>query len=119
MERRKVSKVFPTINNLESSVSNFSERNCGGRHFFGRCFQARTTCPTTTPIFGVLKNSSAEAQRFVYEQKGKIIRSKTAGINTSDAERMLQIFEKNLRMFEEHRIRFREPDRRPTDRRHK
>jgi hypothetical protein len=45
----------------------------------------------------------AEAQRFVYEQKGKIIRLKTAGVDTSDAERTLQMFESNLKMFEEHR----------------
>ena len=45
----------------------------------------------------------AEAQRFVYEQKGKIIRLKSAGIDTSDAERTLQMFKSNLRMFEEHR----------------
>jgi hypothetical protein len=45
----------------------------------------------------------AEAQRFVYEQKGKIIRLKTAGLDTSGAERTLQMFETNLRVFEEHR----------------
>jgi endonuclease V-like protein UPF0215 family len=45
----------------------------------------------------------AEAQRFVYEQKGKIIRLRTAGIDTSDAERTLQMFKTNLKMFEEHR----------------
>ena len=45
----------------------------------------------------------AEAQRFVYEQKGKIIRLKTAGIDTSDAERTLRMFEANLKLFEEHR----------------
>jgi F420-0:gamma-glutamyl ligase len=44
-----------------------------------------------------------EAQRFVYEQKGKIIRLKNAGIDTSEAERTLQMFETNLRTFEKHR----------------
>jgi hypothetical protein len=44
-----------------------------------------------------------EAKRFVYGQKGKIIRLKTAGIDTSDAERTLLLLESNLKMFEEHR----------------
>jgi hypothetical protein len=45
----------------------------------------------------------AEAQRFVHEQKGKIIRLKTAGRDTCDAEKTLQLFESNLKVFEEHR----------------
>ena len=44
-----------------------------------------------------------EAQRFVYEQKGKINRLRSAGIDTSDAERTLQMFDLNLKMFKEHR----------------
>ena len=45
----------------------------------------------------------AEAQRFVHEQNGKIIRLKTAGRDTCDAEKTLQLFESNLKVFEEHR----------------
>jgi hypothetical protein len=44
----------------------------------------------------------AEAQRFVHEQKGKIIRLKTAGRDTCDAEKILQLFQSNLKVFEEH-----------------
>ena len=47
----------------------------------------------------------AEAQRFVYEQKGRTIRLRTAGIDTSNAERTLKMFESDLKVFEEHRDR--------------
>jgi hypothetical protein len=45
----------------------------------------------------------AEARRIVHQQKGLIVRLKAAGINTSDAERILQVLQSNLKVFEEHR----------------
>jgi hypothetical protein len=43
-----------------------------------------------------------DAQNFVNEQKAKIARLKAAGAETRDAERTLELFEANLRTFEEH-----------------
>jgi hypothetical protein len=43
----------------------------------------------------------AEAQRFVHEQKGKIIRLKPAGRDMCDAEKTLQLFESNLKVLED------------------
>jgi hypothetical protein len=45
----------------------------------------------------------AEARRIVQQQKGRIIRLRAAGVDTWDAERVLHLFEVNLRHFEEHR----------------
>jgi hypothetical protein len=45
----------------------------------------------------------ADARRIVQQQKGRIVRLKTKGEDTSDAERALRLFESNLRRFEEHR----------------
>jgi hypothetical protein len=45
----------------------------------------------------------AEARRIVQQQKGRIIRLRAAGVDTWDAERVLHLFEANLRHFEEHR----------------
>jgi hypothetical protein len=45
----------------------------------------------------------AEARRIVQQQKGRIIRLRTAGVDTWHAERVLHLFEANLRRFEEHR----------------
>jgi hypothetical protein len=47
----------------------------------------------------------AEARRLVQRQKGLIIRLRTAGVNTWDAQRILWLLESNLRRFEEHRDR--------------
>jgi hypothetical protein len=38
-----------------------------------------------------------EAQRMVWEQKGRIIRLRAAGRDTWDAERILQLLEANLK----------------------
>jgi hypothetical protein len=45
----------------------------------------------------------AEARRLVLGQKGLIIRIRAAGIETSNAERILKVLERNLKTFEEHR----------------
>ena len=80
-----------------------SEQNCGG---------GISSSKTRPRLINMRDNDHdlrragqlvAEARCFVYEQKGKIIRLKAAGKDTSDAERTLQMFESNLKMFEEHR----------------
>jgi hypothetical protein len=43
-----------------------------------------------------------EAQRIVWEQKGRIIRLRAAGVDTFDAERTLEVLQANLRTFQEH-----------------
>ena len=45
----------------------------------------------------------AEARRLVLQQKGLITRLRAAGIDTSNAERILKVLERNLKTFEEHR----------------
>jgi hypothetical protein len=45
----------------------------------------------------------AEARRLVLRQKGLITRIRAAGIDTSNAERILKVLERNLKTFEEHR----------------
>jgi hypothetical protein len=49
----------------------------------------------------------AEARRIVQRQKGLIVRSRAAGVNTLDAQRILWLLESNLRRLEEHRDRLR------------
>ena len=44
-----------------------------------------------------------EARRLVLRQKGLITRIREAGINTSNAERILKVLDRNLKTFEEHR----------------
>jgi hypothetical protein len=44
-----------------------------------------------------------EGRRLVQQQKGRLIRLRAAGVDTSDAERALQLLETNLQRFEEHR----------------
>jgi hypothetical protein len=44
-----------------------------------------------------------EAQRIVWEQKGRIIRLRAAGRATWDAERILQLLEANLQNLREHK----------------
>ena len=48
-----------------------------------------------------------EAQRMVHRQKGLIIRLRTAGVSTLDAQRILWLLESNLRRLEQHRDRLR------------
>ena len=43
-----------------------------------------------------------EAQRIVWEQKGRIIRLRAAGLDTRDAERTLRLLEANLQTFREY-----------------
>jgi hypothetical protein len=43
-----------------------------------------------------------DAQRIVWEQKGRIIRLRAAGVDASDAERTLRVLEGNLQTFREH-----------------
>jgi hypothetical protein len=43
-----------------------------------------------------------EAQRIVWEQKGRIIRLRAAGVDTLDAETTLRLLESNLQTFREH-----------------
>ena len=43
-----------------------------------------------------------DAQRIVWEQKGRIIRLRAAGVDTLDAERTLRLLEANLQTFREH-----------------
>jgi hypothetical protein len=45
----------------------------------------------------------AEARRLVLQQKGLITRLRAADIDTSNAERILKVLEKNLKAFEEYR----------------
>jgi hypothetical protein len=45
----------------------------------------------------------AEGRRIVQMQKGRIVRLRSAGADTWDAERTLRLFEVNLRRFEDHR----------------
>jgi hypothetical protein len=44
-----------------------------------------------------------EAQRIVWQQKGRIVRLRTAGLDTLDAERTLRVLEANLQAFQEHK----------------
>ena len=44
-----------------------------------------------------------EAQRIVWEQKGRIIRLRAAGRDTWDAERTLRLLEANLQTFREYK----------------
>ena len=46
-----------------------------------------------------------EAQRMVWEQKGRIIRLRAAGRDTWDAERTLQLLEANLQTLREYKHR--------------
>jgi hypothetical protein len=96
-------QLFPAINNAEPHCPFFSERNCcrGISLQDGRFSQINM--PDHDTDLRRATELVAEAQRFVYEQKGKIIRLKSAGVDTSDAERTLQMFKTNLKMFEEHR----------------
>ena len=43
-----------------------------------------------------------DARDFVDEQKARIARLKSAGADTQDAERTLELSEANLRIFEDH-----------------
>ena len=43
-----------------------------------------------------------EAQRIVWEQKGRIIRLRAAGLDSLDAERTLRLLEANLKVLQEH-----------------
>jgi hypothetical protein len=43
-----------------------------------------------------------EARRIVWEQKGRIIRLRAAGLDTRDAERTLRLLEANLQTFLEY-----------------
>jgi hypothetical protein len=45
----------------------------------------------------------AEARRLVLQQKGLITRLRATGIDTSNAERILKVLERNLKTFEEYR----------------
>jgi hypothetical protein len=73
------------------------------RHCFGRRRFSQINVPDHDTDLRRAAELVAEAQRFVHAQKGKIIRLKTAGIDTADAERTLGMFETNLKTFEEHR----------------
>jgi hypothetical protein len=44
-----------------------------------------------------------EARRIVLRQKGRIIRLRSAGVDTLDAETALRLLESNLQTFDEHR----------------
>ncbi len=44
-----------------------------------------------------------EAQRLVWEQKGRIARLRVAGFDTLSAEQILRLLEANLKIFQEHR----------------
>ena len=44
-----------------------------------------------------------EAQRIVWEQKGRIFRLRAADLDTWDAERTLRLFEANLQTFQEYK----------------
>jgi hypothetical protein len=44
-----------------------------------------------------------EAQRIVWQQKGRITRLRAAGFDTLDAEKTLRLLEANLQIFEEHK----------------
>jgi hypothetical protein len=46
-----------------------------------------------------------EAQRMVWEQKGRIIRLRVAGHDTWDAQRILQLLEANLQNLREYKHR--------------
>jgi hypothetical protein len=80
----------------------FSERNGGGR-ICSEAVPGPDHMPDNENDLRLAKEIVAEAQRFVHEQKGKIIRLKTAGRDTCNAEKTLQLFESNLKVFEDHR----------------
>ena len=44
-----------------------------------------------------------EARRIVWRQKGRIVRLRSAGVETLDAETTLRLLEANLQTFEDHR----------------
>jgi hypothetical protein len=44
-----------------------------------------------------------EAQRIVWEQKGRIIRLRAAGLDTWDAQRIFQLLEANLQNLREYK----------------
>ena len=52
---------------------------------------------------GKARRHVEEAQRIVWEQKGRIIRLGAAGFDTRDAERTLRLFEANLQTFREYK----------------
>jgi hypothetical protein len=54
----------------------------------------------------------ADARRLVLRQKGLITRLRAADIDTSNAERILKVLERNLKTFEEYRdaLKRRQPD---------
>jgi hypothetical protein len=54
---------------------------------------------------GRIDEHIAEARRLAQRQKGLIVRSRAAGVNTFDAHRILWLLESNLRRLEEHRDR--------------
>jgi hypothetical protein len=80
----------------------FSERNGGGR-IASEAAPSPDHMPDNENDLRRAKEIVAEAQSFVHEQKGKIIRLKTAGRDTCNAEKTLQLFESNLKVFEDHR----------------
>ena len=43
-----------------------------------------------------------EAQRIVWEQKGRVIRRRAAGLDSLDAERTLRVLEANLKVLQDH-----------------
>ena len=45
-----------------------------------------------------------EAQRIVWEQKGRIIRLRAAGLDSLDAERTLKLLGANLKILQEHAL---------------
>ncbi len=44
-----------------------------------------------------------EARRIVWRQKGRIVRLRSAGVDTLDAETTLRLLEANFQTFEDHR----------------
>jgi hypothetical protein len=56
-------------------------------------------------IFAVLGNMLPKRDALVERQKGLVVRLRAAGVNTSEAQRILWLLQSNLRRFDEHRDR--------------
>jgi hypothetical protein len=117
-ERRRVWCVvegwaFPSGPGEKRWLPRLSTSNARSRGFFPEPNGGGRICSETASGPGHMPDNEndlrrakeivAEAQRFVHEQKGKIIRLKTAGLDTCDAEKILQLFQTNLKVFEDHR----------------
>jgi len=74
----------------------------GQRNPPSRALVKLSGCRPTMIISPKLSATVEEAQRIVWEQKGRIIRRRAAGLDSLDAERTLRVLEANLKVLQEH-----------------